>query len=252
MSTAAANVRIGTSGYQYDHWRGRFYPEHLKKKEWFEHYAEHFDTVEINNTFYHLPGEETFRSWAAAAPDGFCFVLKFSRYGSHLKCLKDPEASISVFLDGARLLGDHLGPILVQLKPNWTVNLDRLSGFLAAAPSDQRWALEFRHPSWLCDDVYALLRRHNAALCIHDQLDNHPHEVTADWVYLRFHGANDGGNYSSQYLTARADEVACHAVEGRDVYAYFNNDARGYAVDNARDLKRHVDSRLEDEQKGEV
>ena len=235
-----ATFRIGTSGYQYRHWSGVFYPKDVPKKQWFEHYARQFDTVEINNTFYNLPKAETFDSWRERAPEGFCYVLKFSRYGTHLKRLKDPEASIGMFLERADRLGQLLGPILVQLRPNWRADPGRLGAFLDAAPADHCWAVEFRDPSWLCETVYELLRKHNAALCVHDLIPNHPRVVTADWVYLRFHGGSDGGNYTPQALTAAARRVKRHLADGLAVFADVNNPANGYAGGNAADLRRYV------------
>lgn len=239
-SSTSARAYIGTSGYQYDHWKGVFYPDDLPKRKWFEHYTRHFDTVEINNTFYHLPQASAFEGWREQAPAGFCYVLKFSRYGSHLKCLKDPQDTISSFWERAALLGPHLGPVLVQLKPRWSINLDRLRGFLEALPEGRRWAFEFRDPSWLDKGVFDLLRRHGAALCIHDMIPDHPREVTADWVYLRFHGDHYSGSYAPQFLSAVAQRIADHVDGGRDVYAYFNNDAEGFAVRNAQDVKRFL------------
>ncbi len=235
-----ASVRIGTSGYQYDHWSGVFYPEELPKEEWFGYFAQHFDTVEINNTFYGLPEVETFQKWRERAPEGFCYVLKFSRYGTHRKHLKDPEDTIGLFMERARHLQGLLGPILVQLRPNWHADRERLANFLEAAPDDQRWAVEFRDPSWLREEVFQVLGHHNAALCIHDMIEDHPREVTADWVYLRFHGADTWGDYPYQALTAEAQRIRDHLADGLDVYAYFNNDARGFAVSNAKDLRRYV------------
>lgn len=204
------------------------------------YYAARFDTVEINNTFYRLPSVETFTEWRGRAPRGFCYALKFSRYGSHLKRLTAPREPIRTFLDRAARLKDHLGPILVQLPPRWDVNLDRLAGFLRAAPRAYRWAIEFRDPRWLCEAVFTLLRRHHAALCIHDLLEDHPQLLTADWVYPRFHGGKTGGNYPSHTLSAQAKRIKQYLAQGRDVFAYFNNDAQGYAVRNAADLKRLV------------
>jgi uncharacterized protein YecE (DUF72 family) len=240
MAEKKGRFRVGTSGYQYDHWRARFYPEHLARREWLGHYAQHFDTVEINNTFYQLPGAATFDGWREAVPPGFLFALKFSRYGSHLKHLADPEASIGAFLERARRLRDHLGPILVQLPPRWSPDVARLAGFLEAAPTRQRWAIEFRDPRWLCEPVYRVLREHRAALCIHDLIEDHPREVTADFVYLRFHGGRDG-SYSPQLLAAEARRIVRHRARGLDVYAYFNNDAGGHAVRDAADLRRYVE-----------
>lgn len=233
---------IGTSGFHYDHWQGVFYPDGLPRSQWFEHYCGSFDTVEINNTFYRLPERNTFEAWRDQAPRGFCYVLKFSRYGSHLKCLKEPQSTTGSFLERGRLLGPHLGPILVQLKPNWSCNPERLEQFLEAAPDDRRWAFEFRDPSWLCDRTFELLRRHDAALCVHDMIEDHPREITADWTYLRFHGQNYGGSYSHQFLTATAQQIAKRLADGLDVFAYFNNDAEGHAVRNALDLKRYLDN----------
>jgi uncharacterized protein YecE (DUF72 family) len=130
MSLKNGAIRIGTSGYQYDHWRDVFYPREIPKKRWFAHYAAHFDTVELNNTFYHLPQDKTFEAWREQAPPGFCYALKFSRYATHLKRLRDPHEPIRRFLDRARRLREFLGPILVQLPPRWNVDVDRLVGFL--------------------------------------------------------------------------------------------------------------------------
>ncbi|MFO7870610.1 MAG: DUF72 domain-containing protein [Kiritimatiellia bacterium] len=243
MTQRKARAHIGTSGYQYDHWSGVFYPEKLPKNQWFKHYAEYFDTVEINNTFYNLPKESTFDDWRLQTPRGFTYVLKFSRYGSHMKCLKDPKDTSGLFIKKASHLGRRLGPILVQLKPNWYVHADRLRSFLDAVPPGRRWAIEFREPSWLCDEVFDILRQHNSALCIHNMIKDHPREVTADWIYLRFHGDHYSGSYSSQFLSAEADRICGYLDEGKDVYAYFNNDAEGHAVRNALDLKRYLGKR---------
>jgi uncharacterized protein YecE (DUF72 family) len=242
MSRRRPMVRIGTSGYHYDHWRGVYYPAELPKRQWFSRYTEDFDTVEINNTFYRLPAAATFDSWRRQAANGFCYALKFSRYGSHIARLKKPKDTIRKFLQRADRLGEFLGPILVQLPPNWKANPERLAAFLNAAPNNRRWAVEFRDPRWLCAEVFALLKEHNAALCIHDMIGDHPRLVTAKWVYLRFHGDRYHGSYSSQFLTGRAAEIRKYLSDGLDVYAYFNNDAEGFAVQNAKDLKRYVDA----------
>jgi len=240
-------VRVGTSGYQYDHWRGVFYPDTLPREQWLAHYAEHFATVEINNTFYQLPDAATFRAWRDAVPDGFRFAVKFSRYGSHIKKLKDPHDTIGRFLERASLLGNKLGPILVQLPGKWHVNAERLDAFLEAAPRDQRWTVEFRDASWLCDEIYQVLQAHRAALCRHDMLPDHPQRLTTDWTYLRFHGDPQRGRYTPQYLTAQARQLVASATNDPDVYAYFNNDNAGHAIENARQLRRylaHRDPRL--------
>jgi len=240
MSHRTAQLRIGTSGYQYDHWRGVFYPEDIPREQWFDHYAGEFDCVEINNTFYHLPAASTFDRWREAAAAGFTFVLKYSRYGTHMKKLKDPHGHLKPFLQRARRLAEHLGPILVQLPPHWRADVGRLEAFLEAADSDRRWAVEFRDPSWLNDAVFDVLRQHQAALCIHDLLDDHPREVTADWTYLRFHGAGNGGGYPHQRLSAWAPWIEDQLAAGREVFAFFNNDAQGHAIEDARRLIRYT------------
>lgn len=244
MAGRHGELRVGTSGYQYEHWRGIVYPEALPKRRWFEYYARHFDTVEINNTFYGLPAPATFERWRDAAPSGFLYALKYSRYGTHIKRLKDPEAHLSVFVERAERLGPLLGPILVQLPPGWAPAPERLAAFLDAAPPSHRWAVEFRDARWLREEVYSILREHNAALCIHDLIDEHPWVLTADWLYLRFHGAGYAGSYSPRMLAAQAGRVAEHLRAGVDVFAYFNNDIEGYAVANARDLRAYVRERL--------
>ena len=233
-------IRIGCSGWNYEDWRERVYPKGLPPRRWLEHYASLFDTVEINNTFYRLPSAQAFDAWRKQAPPEFCYVLKFSRYGSHLKRLKDPRATIQRFLQVTRRLKKFLGPILVQLPPNWNVDTDRLQEFLKAAPRSRRWAFEFRDPSWLCEEVFAILQKYNAALCIHDMIADHPRRITADWVYLRLHGNHYSGSYSPDILKAQARWIKHRLGDGQDVFAYFNNDAQGYAVDNAIQLKQYV------------
>lgn len=239
MAAKRPELRVGTSGYQYDHWKSIFYPAALPKSGWFRHYASVFDTLEVNNTFYRLPAPHVFDAWRRQAPAGFCYALKFSRYGSHLKRLKDPERSVPRFWGCAKRLRHTLGPVLVQLPPRWPPDPDRLAAFLEALPGRQRWAFEFRDPRWLVPDVLKLLRRRRAALCIHDKLE-HPLELTADWVYVRFHGGEEDGNYSEAQLRAWSRRIAEWLRQERDVFAYFNNDVGGYAVKNALELKRLI------------
>lgn len=242
MTASSATFRVGTSGYEYEHWRGCFYPEDLPRKDWLAFYGRQFEVVEINYSFYRLPDSTTFDHWRKQVPEGFLYALKFSRYGSHLKCLKDPAGTIGAFLSPAKHLEDRLGPILVQLKPQWKVDVSRLRRFLERTSGKQRWALEFRERSWLCDEVFDLLQQHNTALCIHDLLDDHPREVTADWVYLRFHGKRYQGSYSPQFLTAQARWIADRLAQRLDTFAFFNNDAEGHAVRNAASLREYVRS----------
>lgn len=240
MTARNGRFRVGTCGFHYNHWKGIFYPDKLTKSKWFSYYAQHFDTVEINNTFYHLPSAAAFDSWKAQAPPAFLYALKFNRYGSHWMRLKNPARTIAKFLKVAERLEEFLGPILVQLPPNWNADAGRLDGFLAAAPRSLRWAVEFRDPSWLCPEIYKVLERHAAALCIHDMIENHPRILTSAWTYLRYHGDHYSGSYSHQKLAAEAEWVRRQLATGTDVYAYFNNDAQGFAVKNAADLRRYV------------
>lgn len=237
-------VYIGTSGYQYRHWRGPVYPQKLPQRAWFDHYSRHFDTVEINNTFYRLPDADTFRHWREAAPPGFVYALKVSRYLTHVRYLREPEPPIRHFLERARLLGAALGPLLIQLPPHWGLNLERLDGLLACLPAGRRWTLELRHPDWLNDSVFERLKNAGVGLCIHDLLPGHPWTATADWLYLRYHGIDYSHRYSHQYLTAQAERLAEWVGTGTDLYAYFNNDAQGHAFHNAAQLRRYLRRRL--------
>lgn len=243
LSSRPGSLRIGTSGYQYEHWRGIFYPWEIPRREWLRYYARHFDTVEINNTFYQLPKAETFDAWREQAPERFCYALKLSRYVTHIRRLKEPRHSLAKFLRRAARLGARLGPILVQLPPRWGADPERLARFLEAAPRAHRWAIEFRDPDWLRDEVYGILARHGAALCVHDKIPDHPRPELTDWTYLRFHGDDYGGCYSDRELAAEARWIRGALARGLDVFAYFNNDAEGYAVRNAIDLRRYVTGR---------
>jgi uncharacterized protein YecE (DUF72 family) len=243
MKNRKPQCRIGTSGFHYAHWRGIFYPDDLPQKRWLARYAREFNTVELNNTFYRLPLPESFEVWRLQAPQGFDFALKFSRYGSHLMRLKNAPDSISRFCERAERLKERLGPILVQLPPNWNVNAQRLKEFLAAAPRRHRWAIEFRDSRWLNDEVYGLLNHYNAALCIHDKIVDHPRQITADWLYMRFHGGSDNGNYSETELSSYSREIRAYLRSGLDVYAYFNNDWHGYALKNAAMLKALIEGK---------
>ncbi len=215
-----------------------FYPPELPSDGWLPFYARHFAAVELNSTFYRLPEAEVFDHWRAETAADFLFALKFSRYGSHLKHLRDPDRTIPPFVARARRLGPRLGPVLLQLPPHWHADPQRLDAFLEQAPTDLRWAVEVRDPSWLDERVYAVLAAHGAALCLHDMLDALPRRLTADWVYLRFHGDHYQGSYSRDRLEGAAAEIDGWLAQGIDCYAFFNNDQHGYAVANARELGR--------------
>jgi len=236
---------IGTSGWAYKHWRGGvWYPEGLRQKDEFAYHTRQFDTVEINSTFYHLPPEATFAGWAEKSPPGFVFAVKFSRYLTHMKKLADPQEPLQLFLGRAAAMGEKLGPVLLQLPPSLQLDTGRLTALLALLPGDRRFTFEFRHESWFCEDIYGLLRQHNAALTISDT-PRYPlvERVTADFVYVRLHGHERlyASNYSDEQLREWAGKMMRWMAQKRDVYAYFDNDAHGYAAWNARTLRGMVE-----------
>jgi uncharacterized protein YecE (DUF72 family) len=239
-------VYVGTSGWHYKHWLGSFYPADLPAKEMLSFYARHFDTVELNNTFYHLPAPATFDSWRENSPPNFLFAVKGSRFITHMKKLKDPETSIEKFFLGAELLGAKLGPILFQLPPRWNVNTERLSSFLEVLPKQHRYVLEFRDDTWMVPEVFEVLRQHNTAFCIHDlAAQQTPLELTANFTYIRFHGpgaAKYQGSYSDAVLRTWAERISGWQKQLAAVYVYFNNDIGGAAVKNATSLKQMLHS----------
>jgi uncharacterized protein YecE (DUF72 family) len=229
----------------YKDWRGIVYPADVPQRAWFGVYAARFDTVELNTTFYRLPTPEAVESWAAQAPTGFVYALKLGAFGSHRMKLRDAGSWLPNHLDRSHRLGEHLGPTLVQLPPRWRRDVGRLDEFLATvrhlAP-DERWAVELRESSWVHDDVFETLRRHEVALCIHDLLPDHPWERTTDWTYVRFHGPDARnrpywGRYTGRRLAKPAKVLRGWLGEGTDVYAYFNNDYEGNAVIDAEWLR---------------
>jgi uncharacterized protein YecE (DUF72 family) len=222
----------------YPHWRGVFYPAQLRQAGWFSHYARSFATVEINNTFYRLPRAETFDAWREQAPPGFRYAVKANRFITHLKKLKDTEAAVREFFERARRLGATLGPILYQLPPHWAVDVDRFAGFLAGLPGGVLHAVEFRNPTWFTEEVFQLMERYRVAHCLHDMVPLRvPARLTADWVYVRFHGdIRHGGDYPQAALESWAGRIRAWLARGMEVYAYFNNDIQGFALSNARCL----------------
>lgn len=230
---------IGTSGWHYPHWVGPFYPDGTRAPDMFRWYAERFQTVEINNTFYRLPAPGTFERWRAAAPRGFLFACKASRFITHVKRLAVDASSISRFFDAVDLLGPHLGPILFQLPPRWHRNAERLAAFLDQLPPGHRYAFEFRDEDWMAPEITALLRAHRAAYCFYDIDGRHPEvPVTANFVYVRLHGPGGPyqGSYDARALRGWARRIRGWQDEGRDVYCYFDNDQHGYAALNAARL----------------
>lgn len=240
-----AQYFIGTSGWVYPHWRGTFYPHKLPQAQWLQYYAEHFTTVELNNSFYRLPTEQAFQGWHSRSPDGFRYSVKASRFITHVKRLKNVAEAVETFLSRARYLDDKLGPLLFQLPPGMQRDDERLESFLSMLPRRFRYAVEFRHESWLDDTVFDVLRRYNTGLCVCDMPGLAcPLLATADFAYVRFHGAS--GLYSSCYSDEELDSWALKIAElakGRDeVYIYFNNDADGFAIQNAKTLTRKLNA----------
>jgi uncharacterized protein YecE (DUF72 family) len=238
-------LRIGCSGWNYDHWRnGVFYPPRLPPRRWLEYYAQHFDTVEVNATFYRLPREAAVAKWVASTPGGFLFAVKMSRYVTHVKRLRDLPASLALFYGRLAPLvaAAKLGPVLWQLPPTFRRDDGRLAETLAQLPSG-RHCFEFRHESWFVDEIYELLRAHAVALVVGDS-PRYPfqtQELTADWTFVRFHHGRRGrgGNYSVRELEEWAKRIE-EWRERMDVYAYFNNDWNGYAVRNGVWLDRRL------------
>jgi uncharacterized protein YecE (DUF72 family) len=238
-------IRIGCSGWNYQHWRnGVFYPPRLPPRRWLEFYARHFDTVEINATFYRLPKEPAVANWARESPPGFLFAVKMSRYVTHVKRLRDLPPSLELFYSRIRPLVESpkLGPVLWQLPPAFRRDDERLAQALAQLPPG-RHCFEFRHESWFVDAVYELLRRHGVALVIGDTPTRpfQTHELTADWTFIRFHHGTRGrrSNYSERELEEWAQRIARWARRA-EVYAYFNNDRNGYAVRNGLWLRKRL------------
>jgi uncharacterized protein YecE (DUF72 family) len=231
-------IYIGTSGWSYKHWRGVFYPQDLPEKEWFAFYRKSFDTVEINNTFYRQPPKKTFQAWREQAPRGFRYAVKANRYLTHLRKLHDASAPLDKFLKGAKQLEPFLGPLLYQLPPHWKKNLKRLEAFARLLPDNLQHAIEFRDRDWLAEDTYALLSQYNLSLCVHDLLPRHPRRVTGKIAYVRFHGAGKkyAGKYSPSRLKSWAKWIESVSQEV-EVFAYFNNDAEGQAIQDARALR---------------
>jgi uncharacterized protein YecE (DUF72 family) len=233
-------IRIGTSGWHYKHWVGNFYPPRLPGSRMLAHYTNHFDTVELNNTFYKLPAQTSLFAWRDSTPSNFLFAVKGSRFLTHMKKLNNVEDGLRRFLDAVDVLDPKLGPILFQMPPNWDLNIDRLSAFLTLLPGNRRCAFEFRNPAWDTSQTYDLLTEHNMAYCIfHLAGFLSPLQVTADFCYIRLHGP--GGKYQGSYSDAALEEWARKinfwSERLKSVYVYFDNDDSGYAAKDALRLK---------------
>jgi uncharacterized protein YecE (DUF72 family) len=245
MNSSNSKLHIGCSGFTYKHWSGNFYPQGLPQREWFNYYSSIFAAVELNVTFYRLVKPETFIQWREKTPQGFIFAVKGSRFITHIKRLKEPEEALERFFSGVLELGGKLSAVLWQLPPNLACNIQLLADFLQCLqPYQVRNAMEFRHESWLNDEVVELCRSRKIALCMADWppfLNSPP--LTADFVYIRRHGHDQSysGNYSTEELEADAGRIREYLASGRDVQIYFNNDIGGYAPRNAQELAAMMD-----------
>lgn len=239
----AGAIHIGCSGWNYRHWRERFYPPKMPVRLWYEHYAATFSTVELNTSFYHLPKPETFEKWRDQAPPGFRYAVKAPRFITHMKKLKECTEPVDDFLSRARKLGTAIGPILYQLPPKWLCNPERLCEFIALLPRDLTHVFEFREMSWISEDILGLLDEEGMSFCVHDM----PGSTTPRWAsgpiaYIRFHGGEGKywGRYSDEGLLGWTDWIVEQSRAGRDVWAYFNNDIDAHAIDDALTLRAMV------------
>ena len=233
-------IYIGTSGWHYKHWIGTYYPAETKEKDQLSLYCKDFTTVELNNSFYHLPTAKAFKQWAASTPAKFLFAVKGSRYFTHMKKLNVLKSELTRFVKRVHYLGKKTGPILFQLPPTWKVNTERLKQFLSRLPAGDRYVLEFRNASWYTEEVYALLNEYHVAFCIYDLAGHQsPVIVTAHFVYVRLHGPGDKyqGSYHNNVLKKWAKTCKQWQRLGKDVYFYFDNDQSGYAAFNALKLR---------------
>ena len=234
----------GTSGWHYDDWRGRFYPEKLPKARWLEFYARHFTTLELNNSFYRLPSEEAFNRWYDSSPPDFTFAVKVSRFITHIKRLKDCGEAVDNFMSRCRLLKEKLGPLLYQLPPGLHRDDALLTAFLEKLPREFEHVIEFRHKSWLVEDIFDTLRRYHVGLCVFDMPGlTAPLLATTDFAYIRFHGHDSlySSYYSDEEMADWAGRIAGLAEKLDSVYIYFNNDIEGFAPKNAATIRNYLE-----------
>lgn len=240
-----SKIHIGTSGWSYKHWRKIYYPDHLPDEKWLEYYAQTFRATEINTSFYHLPEIETTRGWAKRVPKDFKFCPKISRYLTHMKKLNDPEEAMERFFDAFQPLKRKLGPVLVQLPKMVRFKPEKAEYFFKLCKSKYsyyKFALEVRHDSWLSKESIGLMKKYNIAFVISQSGVSFPYAemATATHVYVRFHGP--GALYGSGYSNAQLKKFATMFLkwekEGREIWAFFNNDVGGWAIKDAKTLQQ--------------
>jgi len=240
MASGSGHSFLGTSGWSYNHWRGSFYPDDVPQSRWFEYYSQHFHSVELNSSFYRIPAASTVVSWLRRSPPNFVFCVKVSRLITHTKQLTNCEGECNYFFTIFKPLRDKTGAFLVQVPPSVRFHPALLRDFLCQVPDDIPVVMEFRHGSWYNDTTYTILSENNALFCIHDmKLIETPRIVTGSAVYIRFHGCFgvSAGNYPQTILFDWATWIEEQRSIGKTVYAYFNNDINGYAVENCRQLQ---------------
>jgi uncharacterized protein YecE (DUF72 family) len=236
-------IFIGTSGWNYKSWKKKFYPEELSQKEWLNYYSKKFNSVEINNTFYQLPGKNTFRNWNYSTPDNFIFSVKASRYITHLKKLNDCDDAVKRLIDHSTELGKKLGIFLFQLPGNQHRDKNKLKKFLSLLPDKYRYVFEFRHDSWFDNEIFELLDNNNCGIVINSSPDFPFYDVATGKVcYIRMHGSKTlySSRYTDEELKNFSEIALKYHKKGYDLYVFFNNDVHGYAVENADTLQKII------------
>lgn len=237
--TDKPQILIGTSGWSYPHWKENFYPTGLKAKDWLNYYSAAFSTVEVNTTFYHVPLVSTTQNWYAQVPANFLFSLKGSRYITHQKKLNECNEALNYFYEHIKSLKSKIGPILFQLPPFFHLHQERLEEFINSLKKDYHYVFEFRHESWFSDAIYEVLAKANIGLCITDLNGSlSPEEITSDFTYIRLHGPKKAyqGSYGITKLKEWKKKIEKWASKV-SVYCYFDNDEKGYAIQDALVLK---------------
>lgn len=240
MVKLAEKINVGTSGWSYDDWKGKFYPADIPKTRWFEYYSRHFDTVELNSTFYHLPKPKTVQNWKGKTPAGFNYAVKASRYITHTKRLKDCSEPVERFFSLIKPLKPKTSAVLYQLPPSFKINLERLESFVKVLPGGYNHIFEFRNKTWYCEETYNLLDKLGLGFCTHDMQElESPKLTTAGLLYVRFHGPEGKyrGSYSTQKLSAFAKWIKQNSRDIKQGFVYFNNDYEANAPKNASYLK---------------